>query len=128
MTKKIFRVEHPDTNTCLWYNSNGEFINNIKKDNQLSKFTCNQLPMDIDENIKGWFSGTETVQDLFKWFSPEEMLVLQSKGFMLKICVVEECYVKNYTVPNTTVTHTIFTNPLSIEYHDLSKIINVLVE
>ena len=67
MKKVFYRVANTETEQGLWYDFKGQFTGLIH-----SKFDfCmnTKLPMPFDPNIVGWLSATDTLEDLFNWFS-----------------------------------------------------------
>lgn len=93
MGKKIFyRVANTETEQGLWYSFKGEFTGLIH-----SKFDfCmnKDLPMPYDEDIVGWLSATDEFEDLFNWFSEEDIKRLQEFGY--RIAVYEATNYKFY--------------------------------
>jgi hypothetical protein len=41
--------------------------------------------MPYDKNVVGWFSVTDTMEDLFNWFSYEEIERLEQYGYRIAI-------------------------------------------
>ena len=39
--------------------------------------------MEFDPDLVGWLSATETLEDLYKWFSKEDILELQTHGWFV---------------------------------------------
>lgn len=82
MRNKIFyRVCNEDTQQGLWYSFNGDFTGMIH-----DKFNfCgnNNLKMDFDEELVGWLSAVENLDDLWHWFSREDILKLQKYNWYI---------------------------------------------
>lgn len=81
MTKTFYRVCKPDTEQGLWYNFDGTFSGLIH-----DKFTfCknSKLAMDFDPELVGWLSATDNLEDLFHWFTPEDLINLQMYGWQI---------------------------------------------
>lgn len=76
-----FRVCHKDTLQGLWYTYNGEFTGLIH--NEFGFCQNNELRMDFDEEIVGWLSAVETLDNLFHWFSKEDISRLQEHGWFI---------------------------------------------
>ena len=83
MEKKIFyRVEGIDGFKGLWYDKDGNFKNRIKDVYPPCK--NGELPMPYDEKVIGYLSCVEKLEDLYYWFSEEDLASLESHGFVLK--------------------------------------------
>lgn len=84
MTPKLFyRVANNTTEQGLWYDFKGNFTGLIH-----SKFDfCvnNKLPMPYDPDIIGWLSATDTLEDLFNWFSEDDILKLEEHGYSITL-------------------------------------------
>jgi hypothetical protein len=80
MNNNIFyRVCHHETLQGLWYNYTGEFTGLIHND--FNFCTHNKLEMDFDEELVGWLSATESLENLFTWFPKEDIVTLQEHGW-----------------------------------------------
>lgn len=84
MKKKTFyRVANVTTNQGLWYNIDGEFTGLIHK--KYSFCRSNILPMPFDENVIGYLSCTDTLEELFEWFPKEDIIKLEEHGYYLTV-------------------------------------------
>jgi hypothetical protein len=79
--KILYRVCHKETLQGLWYAFNGEFTGLIH--NEFSFCQNNSLEMEFDEEIVGWLSAVETIEQLFKWFSEEDIAKLEEHGWFI---------------------------------------------
>lgn len=93
MENKIFyRVCNEKTQQGLWYNQDGNFTGLIH--DKFSFCQNSELKMDFDEEIVGWLSAVENLEDLWKWFSKEDIKKLQEHGWF--IYEYEAIHVKFY--------------------------------
>lgn len=76
-----FRVCNRDTLQGLWYAFNGEFTGLIHNEFDFCQNT--ELKMDFDPEIVGWLSATESLNDLWKWFSMKDIIKLQEHGWFI---------------------------------------------
>lgn len=81
--KKFYRVSNITTDQGLWYDRTGVFTGLIH--NELNFCTNNKLPMPFDENVVGYLSATENLQDLFYWFTQEDISKLEKFGFFVSV-------------------------------------------
>lgn len=79
--KTFYRVSHDETQQGLWYNINGGFTGLIH--NQMNFCKNNELLMDFDEEIVGYLSAVPTIDDLYKWFTREDIYKLQEHNFFI---------------------------------------------
>lgn len=81
MRKTIFyRVGNTNTgNQGLWYKPSGEFSGDIHIKYNFCK--NHELPMPFDTECVGFLSATKNLEELYVWFSKEEIIQLQSHGF-----------------------------------------------
>lgn len=92
MIKTYYRVANKDTNQGLWYDSEGNFTGLIHSE---FNFCINtKLPMPFDQEIVGWLSATETLEELFNWFSVEDIEKLEKHGWFITVYTAEK--VKQY--------------------------------
>lgn len=90
--KTYYRVANKDTKQGLWYDSKGNFTGLIH--NELNFCMNNGLPMPFDNELVGWLSATDSLDDLFNWFSIEDIKRLENYGWF--ITVYEAEMVKQY--------------------------------
>lgn len=81
MTKIFYRVSNHETQQGLWYAQDGNFTGLIH--NELSFCKNSELKMDFDETLCGWLSAATSMEDLYNWFSHEDILSLQKHGFFI---------------------------------------------
>ena len=81
--KTFYRIAHIDTNQGLWYDSRGNFTGLIH--NEFSFCMNTNLPMPFDEEIVGWLSATDTLEDLFNWFSKGDIELLENYGWYITV-------------------------------------------
>lgn len=97
MSKLYYRIAHQETNQGLWYNSKGEFTGLIH--NEFNFCINKDLPMPFDSAIVGWLSATDSLEDLFNWFSKEDILKLETHGWFITIYEAEKAkQYKNHLV------------------------------
>jgi len=77
----FYRVCNAKTKQGLWYDENGKFTGLIH--DKFSFCHNNNLLMDYDEELKGYLSATKTLEDLFTWFSKEDILNLQEHNYFI---------------------------------------------
>lgn len=81
MKKKFYRVCHKDTLQGLWYDYQGQFTGLIHND--FNFCANNKLEMDFDPEIVGWLSATESLEQLWQWFTEEDISKLQEHGWFI---------------------------------------------
>lgn len=79
--KTFFRVCNLQTEQGLWYNFDGSFSGLIHKEFDFCQNS--QLKMDFDETLVGWLSAVENVDDLWQWFSKEDISKLEQNGWFI---------------------------------------------
>lgn len=93
MKKLFYRVSNTATEQGLWYDFKGNFTGLIHSE---FNFCMNsKLPMPFDKDIVGWLSATETLEDLFNWFSKDDILRLEEHGYSVSIYEASECRFHN---------------------------------
>lgn len=93
MENKVFyRVSNVDSEQGLWYDFEGNFTGLI---HDKFDFCLNsELPMPFDPDVVGWLSTTDVFDDLFHWFTKEDITQLETHGY--KICVYESTEYREY--------------------------------
>jgi len=81
MTTTYFRVCHRETLQGLWYSFDGRFTGLIHED--FSFCQNKDLKMDFDPSIVGWLSATDSLENLWRWFSKEDIKRLQEHGWFI---------------------------------------------
>jgi hypothetical protein len=79
--KKFYRVCNPQTEQGLWYDFKGNFTGLIH--DKFSFCENSGLAMDFDPELTGRLSAVETLEDLYKWFTPEDIKKLQGYGWFI---------------------------------------------
>jgi hypothetical protein len=72
----------------LWYTYDGEFTGLIH--DRFNFCQNNKLEMEFDPTIVGWLSAVENLEDLWVWFSKEDIRALQEHGWFIHEFVTEE--------------------------------------
>lgn len=86
--RKFYRVCHEDTMQGLWYNSSGEFTGLIHKNYNYLKNSSLKMP--FDDELVGWLSAVESLEDLYFWFPSEDIKSLQAYGFYVYEYLTED--------------------------------------
>lgn len=92
MSKLYYRIAHKETKQGLWYDSKGDFTGLIH--NEFNFCMNNKLQMPFDPDLVGWLSATDTLEDLFNWFSKKDIEKLEQHGWY--VTVYESEKVKQY--------------------------------
>lgn len=88
MKKEFYRVANNITGQGLWYDQLGNFTGLI---HDKFNFCMNKdLPMPFDKEIVGWLSVTDVYDNLFLWFSKEDILKLQEHGYSITVYEAEK--------------------------------------
>jgi hypothetical protein len=77
----FYRVSNVETNQGLWYDQKGQFTGLIH--GEFNFCLNNELKMDFDETIQGYLSTVKSVDDLFKWFTKEDIMKLQNFNYFI---------------------------------------------
>lgn len=84
MEKKIFyRIGNTETEQGLWYDFEGNFTGLIH--NEYNFCTNNKLEMPFDPEVVGWLSATNILEDLFNWFTKEDIRQLEEHGYRIGV-------------------------------------------
>ena len=92
MSKLYYRIAHEETQQGLWYDSKGNFTGLIH--NEFNFCMNKNLPMPFDQDLVGWLSATDSLEDLFNWFSKEDIERLENHGWFITVYEAEK--VKQY--------------------------------
>jgi len=92
MQKNYYRIAHQNTKQGLWYDDKGKFTGLIH--NEFNFCMNNKLPMPFDEDLVGWLSATDSLEDLFNWFSKEDIAKLEEHGWFITVYKADK--VKEY--------------------------------
>ena len=92
MSKLYYRIAHEETQQGLWYDSKGNFTGLIH--NEFNFCMNTNLPMPFDPDLVGWLSATDSLEDLFNWFSKEDIERLENHGWFITVYEAEK--VKKY--------------------------------
>lgn len=88
----FYRVANHETQQGLWYDYKGNFTGLIH--DKFNFCTNNKLTMPYDPNIVGWLSAAETLDELFNWFTPNDIKELEKHGY--RIAIYEAYEYKRY--------------------------------
>ena len=83
MKKLYYRISHKETQQGLWYDSKGNFTGLIH--NEFNFCMNTNLPMPFDPDLVGWLSATDSLEDLFNWFSKEDIERLEEHGYFITV-------------------------------------------
>jgi hypothetical protein len=86
--KTFYRVCNPETEQGLWYDYKGNFTGLIH-----TKFdfcTNSNLEMPFDDELIGWLSAVEKLDDLWVWFEKVDVYRLQKHGWFIHEYVVRD--------------------------------------
>lgn len=84
MKEKLFyRVANIAAQEGLWYDWNGGFTGLIHTKYNFCQ--CHDLPMPYDPEVIGWLSTTDTLEDLYNWFSKEDIKELSKYGYSIVV-------------------------------------------
>lgn len=76
----FYRVGNTNTNNQgLWYAPDGTFTGHIH--GKFNFVKNHDLKMPFDPQIVGWLSATKTLEDLYYWFTKEDISKLREHGF-----------------------------------------------
>ena len=79
----FYRVCNTDTQQGLWYCFKGLFTGLIHK--KLNFCINSKLEMDFDNELIGWLSATDSLENLYQWFTKEDILKLQEHGWFIHV-------------------------------------------
>lgn len=79
--RTFYRVCNEETKQGLWYQFDGSFTGLI---HDKFNFCANRdLKMDFDEELVGWLSAVQNLEDLWKWFTQDDIKELQKHGWFI---------------------------------------------
>jgi len=78
---KFYRVCNNITKQGLWYTQEGIHTGFIH--NKFDFCANSNLPMDFDPELVGWLSAVMSIEDLYKWFTKEDILELQKHDYFI---------------------------------------------
>ncbi len=87
-SKQFFRLGDNKTKQGLWYDYEGYFTGLIH--DKFSFCMNSQLEMDFDEELVGYLSAVDNLEDLYKWFSVKDIKDLQTKGYSIHVYETED--------------------------------------
>lgn len=87
MSKLYYRVANKNTGQGLWYDSAGNFTGLIH--GEFNFCVNNQLTMPYDEDLVGWLSATDSLDDLFLWFTTDDIEALEEHGYFITVYSAE---------------------------------------
>ena len=80
----LYRVENPISQQGLWYKTDGTFNPFIKT---LTNALAKDLPMGFDAQFKveglDWVSACDNLPDMRNWFSTQDLMELDGRGYNL---------------------------------------------
>lgn len=82
-TKVFYRIGNVNTKQGLWYDYEGNYTGLIH--NRFDFCSNSNLLMPYDPNIVGWLSTTDKLNDLFLWFTKEDIKNLEQFGYGITI-------------------------------------------
>ena len=85
--KKFYRVCNPESEQGLWYDFKGQFTGLIHGRFNFCK--NHDLKMDFDDELVGWLSAVKNFDDLYQWFTVEDIKRLQEFGWYIHEYVVD---------------------------------------
>ena len=84
LKKKIFyRVGNLKTEQGLWYDFDGKFTGLIH--DKFDFCENSELPMPFDPNVVGWLSSVDKLNDLFFWFTKDDIKQLEEHGYNIGV-------------------------------------------
>ena len=92
MKNTYYRIPNAETGQGLWYDEKGNFTGLIH--NEFDFCMNKDLPMPFDEDLVGWLSATDSLDDLFNWFSKDDIEKLEPFGWFITVYEAEK--VKQY--------------------------------
>ena len=113
MLKLYYRIANKDTKQGLWYDQKGNFTGLIH--NEFNFCMNSNLEMPFDAELIGWLSATESIEELFNWFSVEDIKRLEVYGWFISVYEAERVKAyKNHLVICQETSRLIECIPLSL--------------
>ena len=83
-TKNIYRIEHKETKAGMWHNYDGTY-NGVIKELTEGKSREALMPYTKEHTHRGkkWFSGVESLEQLYQWFTERDLEELMGMGYVL---------------------------------------------
>ena len=81
--RTFYRVANIETSQGLWYDKQGNFTGLIHK--EFDFCSNNKLLMPYDKDIVGWLSSTDTLENLWNWFTKEDIKRLEEFGYFISV-------------------------------------------
>jgi hypothetical protein len=78
---KFYRVCNNKTKQGLWYTQEGIHTGLIH--NKFDFCLNSELAMDFDPELVGWLSAVKEIDDLWKWFTKEDVMQLQKHDYFI---------------------------------------------
>lgn len=94
MGNLYYRIANKDTQQGLWYDSRGNYTGLIH--NEFNFCMNTNLPMPFDLDLVGWLSATDSLGDLFNWFSKEDIARLEKHVYEINIVNGDKVYEIEY--------------------------------
>lgn len=82
-TKIFYRVSNLESQQGLWYDFDGNFTGLIH--NKFDFCTNNELPMPYNKDVVGWLSTVDKLNELFFWFTKEDIKKLEEFGYGIAV-------------------------------------------
>jgi len=88
-TKLFYRVANHETQQGLWYDQNGAFTGKIHTD-EFNFINASQLQMPFEPELVNYLSVADSLEHLYQWFTKEEIIILQKRGYCLEEWIAED--------------------------------------
>ena len=82
-SKIFYRVGNLETQQGLWYDFEGNFTGLIH--DKFDFCENSELPMPYNEEVVGWLSATDKLNELFMWFPKEDIEKLEKFGYKIGV-------------------------------------------
>jgi len=92
--KLFYRVGNIETNQGLWYDWEGRFTGLIHT--RFDFCENSELPMSYDTNLINWLSVVDELDNLWFWFSKEDVYELQKEGWYPYVYQAEKWKMYDY--------------------------------